>query len=135
MRNFIGIFFFIISGFFIYMLHVMSFMDFQVGIDKKLQILGAICIPIVIFHTIALVFYRGVNWLTSTGITFMSVSTFNVFSIITFISIKYSPELFVGNELETLDKIHNDYSNGLSVTVVFILIGATCYFMGKKRTV
>ncbi|MCI5165638.1 MAG: hypothetical protein D3903_05965 [Candidatus Electrothrix sp. GM3_4] len=130
-RNGVGILFFIISGFFVYILGFLAFIDFSHLGSKKFLLMGGFSIPLIIFHLIGLAFYRGTNWKTSTAITLFIGGAFNILVVISILSIKGSPEIAEVMDTSSLNAF-NDYISGFIVMAVFTGLGATLYLLGKS---
>ena len=132
-RNFIGIIFFTLSGFFIYMLGLYAFFDFPNAESKKFLLLGGIFILLMIFHLIGLAFYRGTNWKTSTGITLLVGEVANIFTIILQLSMKISPEIVeIASATNSLNAF-SDYLFGFIIMIVFIALGLVLYKLGETN--
>ncbi|KJG08065.1 hypothetical protein UB33_00370 [Photobacterium angustum] len=135
-RNGIGIIFFIVSGFFVFILGFIAFFDFPVIEINKFIMLGILSIPLFIFHLIGLAFYRGSNWKVSSAITLFIGCTINIMLVISILSVKGSPKLLDVLNISNLD-IFRDYISGFAVMAIFMGIGVTLYTSensAKKRT-
>lgn len=127
-RNGIGIFFLIVSGFFIYSVGLLAFFD--IG-SKKFMIMGGTSIPLMISHLIGLALYRGSNWKVPTGITLSIGGSFNILAVISILSIKGSPEISKAMDTNGLDAF-SDYLCGFTVMAIFMGAGAALFFLGKS---
>lgn len=130
-RNFLGVLFLIASGFFVYMVGLLAFFEFPDIGTKKFLLMGGFCVPILLFHLIGLAFYRGANWKVSTGITFISGGAFNIFVVISIISIKNSPEIHEVMDMSGLNSF-NDYLSGFIVMALSIGLGFILYLLGRS---
>jgi len=130
-RNFFGILFLIVSGFFVYMVTLLSFFDFPDVELNKFLIMAGFCVPLAIFHIIGLALYRGANWKVSTGVTFFVGASFNILVVFSIISIKASPELTETIDTSSLSTI-SDYVTGFTTMAIFAGLGTVLYFNGKQ---
>jgi len=129
-RNFIGILFLIVSGFFVYMVNLLAFFEFPDIGDRKHLVLGGFCFLLLVFHLIGLAFYRGASWKTSTGITFFVGGAFNILVVISMLSIKSSSEISEAIDTSSL-LAFSDYFSGFTVMALFIGLGVILYLWGK----
>lgn len=129
-RNGVGILFFVVSGFFVYMVGLLAFFDLPDVGTKKFMIMGGFSIPLIIFHLIGLAFYRGANWKTSTGITLFVGGAFNILVVISMLSIKGSPEIAEVMDTSSLNAF-NDYVSGFVVMAIFLGVGTILYLLGR----
>ena len=130
-RNLVGILFLIVSGFFVYMVTLLSFFNFPDVELNKFLIIAGFCVPLAIFHIIGLALYRGANWKVSTGITFFVGASFNILVVFSIISIKASPELTETIDASSLSTI-SDYVTGFATMAIFAGLGTALYFNGKQ---
>ncbi|MCE2593765.1 hypothetical protein K6Y31_02925 [Motilimonas cestriensis] len=131
MRNVLGILFFIVSGFFVYMLGFLSFFKFPGDGVNKFLLIGVICIPLLIFHGIGLALYRGGSLKKATGITFLVAVALNAMVAISMFSFSHSDELAAVVDTSGLD-IFSDYTTGFMVMAVSFGLGLIFYFLGRK---
>lgn len=118
-RNGVGIFFFVVSGFFIYMVGLLAFFDIPDIGSKKFMIMGGFSIPLIMSHLVGLALYRGSNWKIPTGITLFTGGAFNILVVISMLSIKGSPEISTVMDTSSLDAF-NDYISGFTVMAIFM---------------
>ncbi len=131
-RNIFGILFFIISGFFVYMVGLLAFFELpDSGVGKYVIMAGA-SVPLIIFHLIGLALYRGSNWKVSTGITFFLGSSFNILVVIMMLLIKASPESLGDMDTSGISAF-NSYLSGFSVMALLSGSGVFLYFTGKAN--
>ena len=130
-RNLFGILFLVVSGFFVYMVTLLSFINFPDVELNKFLIMGGFCVPLAIFHIIGLALYRGANWKVATGVTFFVGASFNVLVVVSIVSIKASPELTETIDTSSLSAI-NDYVTGFTTMAIFAGLGTALYFHGKQ---
>ncbi len=132
-RNGMGIFFFIVSGLFVYMIGFLAFLDLSDVGSKKFMIMRGFSIPLVIFHLIGLAFYRGSNWKIPTGITLFIGGAFNILVFIVMFSIKSSPEMAEVMDTSSLYAF-SDYLSGFTVMAIFMGVGAALYLLEKSAS-
>jgi len=130
-RNGLGILCFILSGFFVYMIGLLAFVNLPDIGSTKFIIMGVTSVPMIIFHLIGLAFYKDANWKTPTGITLFVGGALNILVIISILSIKASPEIEEVMGTSSLN-IFSDYILGFIVMAVFIGLGAILYFLGRR---
>lgn len=130
-RNIIGILFFVVSGFFVYMVGLMAFFNFSDHWTEKAGFTGVLCILMVLSHLIGLLFYRGASWKTATGITLVAGSSLNALLVVVMFSIKASPEITSKIDTRGLDSF-SDYITGFSVMSVFVGLGLLLILLGRS---
>ncbi|MEY8199406.1 MAG: hypothetical protein RPS47_09210 [Colwellia sp.] len=130
-RNGVGIFFFVVSGFFIYMIGLLAFFDIPDIGSKKFMIMGGFSIPLIMSHLVGLALYRGSNWKIPTGITLFTGGAFNILVVISMLPIKGSPEISTVMDTSSLDAF-NDYLSGFIVMAIFMGAGSALYLLGKS---
>jgi hypothetical protein len=131
-RKIISVFFYILGGFFVYMVCLLAFINIpEVGAFKFL-IMGGFSIPALIFLVIGAAICRFQNWKSSLGIVLLSGVGFNLLVVITFICIRLTPEI---NELFPDNKLgfFNDYFSGFSVMLVLAGLGGFLLRTSKKK--
>jgi hypothetical protein len=131
-RNIFGVIFLILSGFFIYMLGLLAFIELPDPETGKFAIMAGIFVPLAIFHTIGLYLYRGANWKTSTGITLFIGSSFNVLIITVILLMQASPEALGSIDASGISAF-SSYLFGFSVMALLSGLGAILYFTGKAN--
>ena len=128
LRKILSILFYIIGGFFVYMVCLLAFTNLtEVGTEKFL-IIGGFSLPALLFLFIGAAIYRFKNWKSSVGITLLSGVCLNLLVVITFICLLFTPEMnefFPENQLQTF----NDYLSGAILTVIMASLGI---FLIKK---
>lgn len=135
-RNTIGVLCFIASGFFVYMVGLLAFLDMpelmsgKGGSDKPVVVGGA-CIPLAIFHLLGLAFYRGANWRTSTGVTLLAGSAINVFAVVSVLSARASADALPMMDAPGLDAF-SDWYWGFGVMTMFLGLGLALHWLGKR---
>jgi hypothetical protein len=131
-RKIISIFFYILGGFFIYMVCLLAFANIpQVG-TFKFAIIGGFSIPALIFFVIGAAICRFQNWKSSIGIALLSGIGFNLLVVITFICLLLTPEFekfFPDNKLA----FFNDYFSGFIVMLVLAGLGGFLLKISKTR--
>lgn len=130
-RNIFGVLFFIVSGFFVYMVGFLAFFDVPDMGSTKFLIMAIICIPLMIFHLIGLALYRGTNWKISTGVTVVIGASFNILVVIVMFSIKLSPEISEVMDTSKLS-MFSDYLSGFTTMVLFVGLGTALYLNGTS---
>jgi len=133
-RNVFGIIFFVASGFFVYIVNLLSFIDFPDVGSGKFLIMAFFCIPLVISHSIGLGLYRGNNWKISTGITFFVGALVNLFIVIVILLMASSPELAEITDTSSLS-MFSDYSSGVTTMAICFISGITLYIFGKSNKI
>ena len=117
--------FLVISGFFVYMIGLLAFLDLDNTGSKKFMIMG-LSVPFIIFHLIGLVIYKGASWKKATGITLFIGAALNIFVVITTLSLKGSTEITEVTGISGLDAF-SDYILGFTVMAVFMGLGTALY--------
>lgn len=130
-RNFFGIVFLVLSGFLVYNVGFLAFLDVPDVGSKKFLVVGGFCIPLILSHLIGLALYRGDNWKTATGVTFLTGSALNAFIILMVFVIRESSEIAAVIDTGTLDDF-NDYVSGFGVMAFFIGSGFAFYRAGRS---
>lgn len=130
-RNGVGIFFFVMSGFFICMIGLLSFFDIPDVGSKKYMIMGGFSIPLIISHLVGLALYKGSGWKMSTGITLLTGGALNILAVMPILSIKNSPEIATVMNTSSLDTF-SDYLSGFIFIAVFMGVGTTLCLLGKS---
>ncbi len=128
----ISILFYILGGFFVYMVCLLAFTNIpQVG-AFKFAIMGGFSIPALIFLVIGAAICRFQNWKSSIGIALLSGVGFNLLVVITFICLLLTPEFeefFPDNQLASF----NDYFSGFSVMLILAGLGGIMLITKKQK--
>jgi hypothetical protein len=131
-RKIISIFFYILGGFFIYMVCLLAFTNIpQVG-TFKFAIMGGFSIPALIFLVIGASICRFQCWKSSIGIVLLSGVGFNLLVVISFICFLLTPEFnkfFPDNKLVYF----NDYLSGFSIMSVLAGLGVFLVKANKEK--
>lgn len=133
-RNTIGVLCFIASGFFVYMVGLLAWLDMSEmvpGTPDKLGVLWRACIPLAVFHLPGLALYRGANWKTSTGVTLLAGSAVNVLTAISVLSASASADALPMMDTSGLDAF-NDWYWGFGVMTMFLGLGLALHWLGKR---
>ncbi|MDD4275271.1 MAG: hypothetical protein PHG14_16290 [Desulfobacter postgatei] len=130
-RNIISAFFYIIGGFFVYMICLLSFISIpKVGLFK-FAIVAGFSIPALIFLFTGAALRHFQNWKSSVGIALLSGVSFNLLVIITFICILLTPELKTFDSSNSLSYF-SDYVSGFGLMLVLAGLGG---FLLKKSKI
>ena len=132
LRKIISLFFYILGGFFVYGICILSFISIPEIGSFKFAIMVGFSIPALIFIVIGAAIRRFQTWQSSIGIVLLSIVGFNLIGIITFISILLTPEFdkfFPDNKLASF----NDYLSGFSVMLVLAGLGGFLFKKGKRK--
>lgn len=127
-RNVVGIIFLVMSGFFVYMIGLLSFFNIPEASLNKLILIAVLSLPMIIFHLVGLILYKASNWKVSTAMTFWCGSGFNLLAVISLLSIKASPEIV---NVEYFN-FFNDYLSGFIVMALFIGLGTVLYILDMQ---
>src|SRR5262245_25234965 len=138
-RRVLSIVFYVIAGFFFYMVSLLAFIDgTAMGIDSG-GALGAKWLPIAIFGApalLALVVGLAImgfqNWRRDTGIVFLSAAGLTTFLIVSFASMLRNEEFVKMMPPEAL-KVFGDYVTGIAVLVVLLAGGALLVMTNRQR--
>jgi len=133
-RKIISVFSYIIGGFFVYVVCLLSFINVPEVGSFKFAIMGGFSIPALIFLVIGAATRRFQNWQSSIGIVMLSGVGFNLIVVITFICILLTPELdkyFHDNKLASF----NDYFSGFFVMLVLAGLGGFLLKQSKRKIV
>lgn len=131
-RNSIGIFFFILSGFFLFLVGVLAFFEVPGGDANKLIALGIYATPCAVFHFIGLFLYSASNWRVPTGIVLFIGGACSLLVAVSMLSIQRAPEV-LGVDASSLDGF-SEYFVGFAVVAVFMGCGAALCMFGKRAT-
>ena len=137
-RRVLSIVFYVVAGFFLYMVSLLAFIDgAALGFDGGAA-LGAKWLPIVVFGTpailtlgagLAIMGFR--DWRRDTGIVFLSAGGFTIFLVLSFASMVMNEESrkLMPPEMFTF---FGDYITGAAV-LVFLLVGGLLLVMTNRR--
>lgn len=131
-RNGFGICFFIASGFFVYLMSLFGFMVLPDPGFTKFIVIGFFIILFIIFQLIGCLLYKAANWKVSTGLTLLVGSGFNLFVIISIVSMESSPQIAGIMNTSALN-IFSDYVTGIIIMSTNITLGALLYLLGKQK--
>lgn len=127
-RNIIAIFFFIVAGFFIFMMGFLSFYSATNPDGSKASFLGLFCIPPLIFYLVGLAFYRGENWKIATGLILLISGSLCLLSTSTILlSMKEVDTVTYGFSVT-----FGDYMSGFSVIAICISVGILLCLLGRS---
>jgi hypothetical protein len=133
-RKIISILFYIIGGFFVYMVCLLSFFNKPQLLWKiKFAIVGGFCIPAILFLVIGAAIRRFQNWKSNIGAALLSGVGFNLLVVVTFICLLLTPGIdeYAPKKNITSSIAHfNDYLTGLSVMSILAFFGL---FLLKKK--
>lgn len=138
-RRVIGIICYCISGFFLYLVSLLSFVNDpskHVSIGIKLLTFGIFLIPpALIFLGIGLILRRFQKWKYDIAVVLLSTSGFSIFLTLTVLCVFLSPEVkkvFPGNGLIYF----NDYFTGILCLLISICVGSLLLVNSQsKRTI
>ena len=117
-RKVISIIFYVVAGFFAYMVSFLSFINVP-SVTMKFAIIGIFCIPCLISLLTGLAISRFQNWKNKTGIVLLSGAGFTVLVVFSFFCLLLSSEfkeLFSENKLD----LFNDYVTGAFCVVILL---------------
>lgn len=132
MQKIISIICYVIAGFFLFAVSLISFFNAP-HLSAKLIILSIFSIPTLIMFGLGLALRRFRTWQRDIAIVLLSVSGFTVFGIISFLCLSLAPEFkefFPDNKVPSF---FNDYFTGASCVVIFICAGVLLLLASKKR--
>ena len=135
MRKVISIIFYVISGFFFYMVCLLAFMNppvKQLPVLVKFALIGGFSIPALIAMGIGLACSRFQNWKRDIGIITISAAGFTTFMVLTIICMLISPEfkeLYPDNKFE----FFSDYVTGTGCIIILGTIGVLLIKIGKNN--
>lgn len=132
MRKFFGIMFYVISGFFLYTVCILAFIN-EPPVLQKLSIMGIFFIPALITLIIGLAITRFVNWQRDIGILMLSsagVTAFLVFTIACLFLDANFKKLFPENKLY----FFSDYISGIGCIIIYCIIGTISIMKTKKSS-
>ena len=131
-RKIISIFFYILGGFFVYMVCLLGFINISEVEAFKLAIMGGFSIPALIFLIIGAAICRFQNWKSSIGTALLSGVGVNLLVVITFICFLLTPEFeefFPDNKLA----FFNDYFSGFSVMLILAVLAGFLLKTNKQK--
>ena len=128
-RNGVGVFFFILSGVFLFLVGVLAFFEMPGGDANKLIALGIYATPCAVFHFIGLVLYRAPNWKIPTGIVLFIGGACSLLVAVSMLSIQRAPEV-LDLDASSFDGF-SEYFLGFAVVAVFMGCGAALCMFGK----
>jgi hypothetical protein len=128
----ISICFYVLGGFFVYMVCLLAFTNIPQGWALKFTIMIGFSVPALIFLFIGAATCHFQNWKSSIGIALLSGVGFNLLLVITFICLLLTPEFaqfFPDNKLA----LFNDYFSGASVMLVLSGLGGLLLKIGMRN--
>jgi hypothetical protein len=129
-RNVVSIICYIIAGFFLYTVNMLSFINTGHG-WMKLLILGMFFIPAGVALGVGLVFRRFRNWQYVVGIVCLSASGLTIFIIFTLVCLLLSPELKEYFSPDSMEHF-SDYTDGVLCLLLFTLTGSYLLWRAKE---
>jgi hypothetical protein len=133
-RKIISVIFYILGGFFVYMVCFLAFINIpQVG-AFKFAIIGGFSIPALIFLVIGAAIYRFQNWKSSIGTVLLSATSFTLLAVITYICILITPgidEMFP--DYKCAVGMFNDYFSGFFVMLAIAGLGGFLLKISKRK--
>jgi len=131
-RKVFSIVFFVIAGFFFYMVGLLGFVSEPSVLAKWGIVLGFTCPAIVaLFAGLALGGFRG--WKRNAGIVLLSSMGFAAFVVVTFICLLMTEEFRVMMTPDTM-AYFRDYYAGSAVIAGFTMLGLTLLKLGWGRS-
>jgi len=121
-RKIISVFFYVLGGFFVYMVCLLAFSNIQADGVHKFVIIGVFSVPALFFLFLGAATYRFQKWKSSIGIALLSGVSINLLVIVMFISLQLSSEfneMYPNNQMDTF----NDYISGFAVMMVLAALG------------
>jgi len=131
-RKIISVFFYIIGGFFISAVCLLSFIKIPEGGSFKFAVVGGFSIPALIFLILGAAVRRFQNWKFSIGIALLSGVGSSLLVVINFICILLTPEFDKLSPANSLS-CFSDYYSGFIVMSVLAGIGGFLLKIGKTR--
>jgi hypothetical protein len=131
-RNVIGIIFYVIAGFFFYGVGLLAFINMPDVGKFNFVIMGIFAIPALVCTVIGAVVHSSGNWKASAGIVLLSAAAFNLFVVMTLISLMMSPELekLVPNNSLSM---FTGYRSGFATMAVQVCTGGLLLIAGWKQ--
>ena len=131
-RKIISIVFYILGGFFVYMVCLLAFINIPEAGPFKFAIMGGFSVPAVISLILGAVACPFKNWKSPVGIAVLSGVGFNLLVVFTFVCILLTPEFeeyFPRNSLAAF----NDYFSGTAAMLVLAGVGGVLLITGKRQ--
>lgn len=130
MRKVLGTIFYIVSGFFVYMVCLLAFIQ-QPAMEKWVMIV-MFTIPAIIFQVVGSAMNRFSNWRRHTGIVLLSGAGVSTFVILTFVSLLMTDEFKQMMQPDTLD-LFGAYVSGGVFTLCIVAAGIILLKSNKAK--
>ena len=137
MNNAISIVCYVVAGFFVYTIMILSFVN-EPLVLAKLAIMGVLTVPAAISFLIGLSVSRYAHWQRDVGIVFVSAALFTIFSVLTVACMLATPEFtqqFPDNKIgffrDYAIGFFRDYASGALCIAAFLSLG--CWLIWGTR--
>ena len=126
----ISILAFMVSGFFLFFLNMISFMNLESEDKTTTEIYIVVLVIFIISHLIGVLFFKKPSWKIPSSITILCAGLFKLFVLMIILLSPYIPSITAGVDRD-LTEMYNNYALGIPTLLSTFILGV-CFLISAK---